>query len=511
MCSRAIGAGLAAGLITAVGTFVLATARPAVAASCTAGVESDFNGDGVRDTAIADPQATVEGQSKAGLVRVVLGGGKGVYEISQALSGMTANPEAGDQFGYAISVYDADDDGCADLVAGAPYEDVTTAQGPQPDAGGVYVVHGTPAGIGAGSVIDSYTQAGLDGSTATEAGDLFGFSLAAARTSTGKPFLAVGVPGEAIGSLEDAGCIHYVQGSMATTVNQDDPGIPGVAEANDRFGYSLAARSRYFVVGAPGEAIGTETFAGAVTVFNHTLADGRPTALGAVDENQPALVSGTAEKDDRFGTAVAIVSYRPEDAASETDALLAIGTPNEDVGNVADAGAVTVVHVKPTGIVNEVNLVDRLSPGVEGDPVVGDFFGQRVVISGTDAGEVGTPETVRLAVSVPNQEVGSVENAGAVQVFNGLGAPGDGDRMLTRGAGLPDTAEARDFTGLGLWGTGSRLYVGVPYSKSAGAQKGVVYSLPWPVAGGASGTVTTLKPGMDGIPEEGKAFGSAIR
>ncbi|WP_409057017.1 VCBS repeat-containing protein [Streptomyces sp. SYP-A7185] len=501
---------MASAFLAAAGTFWLG-ASPVAAAACTAGAESDFNGDGVRDMAIADPQATVDGQAGAGLVRVVFGAGKGVFEISQALGQMTANPEAGDQFGYAISVYDADEDGCADLVVGAPYEDVTTTDGAQQDAGSVYVIHGTPTGIGAGSAVESYTQAGLDGSTTTEAGDLFGLSLAAAKTSGGKPFLAIGAPGEAIGSLKEAGCIHYLQGTTKSTVNQDDPGIPGVAEAHDRFGYALAARSRYFVVGAPGEAIGSQSFAGSVTVFNHTFTDGRPTSLGAIDEDQPELKSGTAEKDDRFGTSVAVVSYRPAGASSESDALVAIGTPNEDVGNVADAGAVTVVHVKPSGATSEVNLIDRLSPEVEGEPVVGDFFGQRVVISNTDAGEVGTAATVKLAVSVPNQEVGAAENAGAVHVLPGLGAPGVEDKILTRGDGLPDTAEARDFAGLGLWGTGSRLYVGVPYSKTAGAQKGVMYSLPWSVIGGGTGTVSTLRPGSGDIPDAGKAFGSAIR
>ncbi|MFI7320380.1 integrin alpha [Streptomyces venezuelae] len=451
-------------LIAATGAFTVGVS-PAVAAGCTAGMESDFNGDGVRDMAIADPRAAVDDKAGAGLVRVVMGGDRGTFEISQALSQMNAGPEIGDQFGYSIAVYDADSDGCTDLVVGAPYEDVTTADGAQQDAGAVYVIHGTPAGIGAGSVVDSYTQAGLDGSTATEAGDLFGFSLAATKASGGKPTLAIGVPGEAIGSLKNAGCIHYVQGTKKATVNQDDPGIPGAAEANDRFGYSLAARFKYLVVGAPGEAIGSESFAGGVTVFSHTLTDGRPTSLGAIDEDQPELTSGTAEKDDRFGTSVALVSYRPQGASSETDALVAIGTPNEDVGNVADAGAVTVLHVKPTGAVKEVNLIDRLSSDVEGDPVVGDFFGQRVVLSNTEPDEVGTAANMRLAVSVPNQEVGAAENAGAVQVFHGLGAPGDKDVLLARGAGLPDEAEARDFTGLGLWGTGSRLYVGVPYSR----------------------------------------------
>ncbi|WP_346097368.1 hypothetical protein [Streptomyces olivaceiscleroticus] len=32
-----------------------------------------------------------------------------------------------------------------------------------------------------------------------------------------------------------------MQGTTGTTVNEDDPGVPGAVEAHDRFGYSLAA------------------------------------------------------------------------------------------------------------------------------------------------------------------------------------------------------------------------------------------------------------------------------
>ncbi|MEU1118403.1 MULTISPECIES: integrin alpha [unclassified Streptomyces] len=465
----------------------------------------------MRDMAVADPEATVEGKANAGLVRVVLGGDKGVTEISQSLSGMTANPETGDKFGASIAVYDVDKDGCDDLAVGAPYEDVTTTEGAQADAGGVYVIHGRPAGLGEGSTVESYTQAGLDNSTTTEAGDLFGYALAAGVTSGGKSYLAIGVPGEAIGDRSDAGCIHYVQGATKTTVNQDDPDVPGVAESHDRFGHSLAATSRFISVGAPGEAIGEESFAGAVTLFNHALTAGRPTALDGVDEDHPALVSGASAKDDRFGTALSMVPYRPSGADSETDALLAVGTPNENIGTVADAGAVTVIRVKPSGAVTEVNFMDRLSSGGDERPAPADFFGQRVALANTAPGDVGTAETIKLAVSVPNQEVGAAENAGAVHILSALDRSGRGGKALTRGNGLPGTAQARDFAGLGLWASYKDLYIGVPYSKTPTDRRGLVYAMSWKHLEDGTGSVRTLKPGADGIPDEGKAFGSDVR
>ncbi|WP_328843047.1 hypothetical protein [Streptomyces sp. NBC_00258] len=73
---RARWLGMSAALVLAVGG--LSSASPAVAAVvCPSGVESDFNGDGQRDVAIADPEATVAGHADAGAVHVVYGSGKG--------------------------------------------------------------------------------------------------------------------------------------------------------------------------------------------------------------------------------------------------------------------------------------------------------------------------------------------------------------------------------------------------------------------------------------------------
>ena len=59
--------------------------------------------------------------------------------------------------------------------------------------------------------------------------------------------LAIGVPGEDIGSIDDAGAVNVIYGSsgvgLASTDNQlwhqNTPGIAGTSEINDHFGRAL--------------------------------------------------------------------------------------------------------------------------------------------------------------------------------------------------------------------------------------------------------------------------------
>ncbi|MFI1563937.1 VCBS repeat-containing protein [Streptomyces sp. NPDC020490] len=489
-------------------------ATQAAAATCTASTSTDFNGDGIADTVIGDPNATVDGAVGAGLVHVVLGGGKGVSEISQSVSGMNARPETNDHFGLSRAFYDADGDGCTDLVVGAPYEDVASGGRQLVDAGAVYVIHGSPTGIGAGSTIEAYTQASLDATTATEAYDWFGYALKAGETAAGSPYLVIGVPGENVTdggtTYTDAGCIEYVQDATKASVSEKSPGVPGIVETNDRFGYSLAGTNRYFAVGGPGEAIGDEEFAGGVTVFNHTFTDGVPTALAGIGQGTSSdTVPGVAEAGDAFGTSISMTNYRPSGETYNSDALLVAGTPGEDIDGVVDTGSVTVVRVQPSGTYSLVAGIDPKTDGVDGTETQGDFFGQRVAIANTNTSVVTSTATVRLAVGIPGREADTVKNAGAIQIFRPLDSSvGTNDKILTLGSGLPGTATARDYTGVALTAGSANLYVGVPYSKATSSLKGVLHVLPWTDVDGTTSTgTTTYLPGSGGLPDAGEAFG----
>jgi hypothetical protein len=479
------------------------------AVACPSGIDSDFNGDGIRDTAIADPEATVDGVVKAGVVHIVYGGGKGELELSQNTVNVPGAAEYNDQFGFSLAVYDADLDGCSDLVVGQPYEDIGTAV----DSGYVQLFYGATAGLNGGTASKGFSQGdGVLGGGA-EAGDWVGYAVAAGKTSGGVPFLLIGAPGESLGTVEDAGDFYYIYGTAQTVVgvSQDTEtggAVPGVVEVDDRFGASLAATPTHFAVGTPGEALGTRTFAGGVAVFSHTLVSGYPKPLYGLGQDQD-VIGGAEEVGDMFGTSLAMVPYRPSGATSTTESLLVVGVPGEDLSTTVDAGAVQVFRIPASGTFTELNWIDQNTDAVEGEADAGDFFGQSVTAVNTAPSSTSTATNTRLAVGVPGEE--STEEGydkGGVQIFPLVGAPGASDAWVDPGYGLGTAVAPRMLTGTSLASTPSLLYVGAPYGPADGH---AVYGFPWNVASGGDAT-QTFKPGADGIPATGGvAFGAAVK
>lgn len=482
----------------------------AAAVACPSGVESDFNGDGLRDTVIADPEAADAGVAEAGAVYVVYGGGKGQVTLTQSLENIPGVPEPGDRYGYAMAVYDADLDGCSDLVLGSPYEDIGT----NPDSGAVHVVFGSTSGINAGTkpVREFYQGEGKALGGGPEADDWVGYAVAAGKTSAGQPYLIIGSPGESLGTIDDAGAFYYVSGTaMTVTMNGQDTetagAIPGAAEQDDRFGSTIAATPTHFAVGAPGEAVGTVPFAGGVALFTHALTSGYPKPTAGMAQDQD-VIGGAEEVGDQFGAALAMVPYRASGATSTTESLLAVGVPGEDLSTTVDAGAVQVFRVSAAGSFTETAWIDQNSADVDQESDPGDFFGKRLAAVNTSPNAVSTGTTTRLAIGVPGEE-SSEEHAekGGVQIVPLVGPAGASDQWIDPGYGIPGIPAPRQLAGLSLAATPSVLYVGMPYGPAEGR---AVHGFPWNVASGGAPTVT-FKPGEGGIPATGVAFGATVR
>ncbi|KKD07562.1 MULTISPECIES: FG-GAP-like repeat-containing protein [unclassified Streptomyces] len=102
----------------------------------------DFDKNGYGDIAVGLP----DNNDGKGIVSVWRGtslGPSGSMTYNQASSGVSGSPEAGDNFGYAVSAGDTNGDGYADLAVGVPQEDVDGKE----DQGGVTVFRGGSGGL----------------------------------------------------------------------------------------------------------------------------------------------------------------------------------------------------------------------------------------------------------------------------------------------------------------------------------------------------------------------------
>lgn len=273
----------------------------------------DLNGDGYCDLAVTDAWL------RTSAVFLYFGGPGGLDSSSPTV---VAPPAGANEFGGSLAL----------LTSPAPLLVVGGAQ--TAVVGGSFAAYplgpdGKPAGA---SFWINQSSSGVPGTA--EVGDRFGSSLAAAGA-----VLAVGVPGEDIGRVKDAGNVVVLrykggQGFSGKGFGQNSKGVADKPEAGDRFGESVAISRGVLAVGVPGE----HDRGGMVQLFRVSGSSVSP--AGSVDQNSKG-VPGTGERFDRFGEAVDIA-----EVCTGTTGVV-VGGPGESF-SIGEDGAAWVIPLTRT-------------------------------------------------------------------------------------------------------------------------------------------------------------------
>ena len=273
---------------------------------------ADLSGDGHPDLVAGAPREAVGTAAQAGSVVYLPGSAGGLTAAGsrvyvQGGGGLGGRAEFGDRFGEVLATGQANSGGPADLVVGAPGENLAAGAG----AGAVSVLYGAPGGPStAGDQLFYQGAGGIP--DAPETNDGFGSALAVGDLD-GDSFadLAVGVPGEEYFANSDVGDVILLHGTAgglsgagAQSMQQDISNI-GSNEAGDHIGSALAARdfdvdgAGDLVVGMPREDIDRIRDAGAIAYHQGPLGPERPESRPLHADS--AGVPGAAEPGDQFG------------------------------------------------------------------------------------------------------------------------------------------------------------------------------------------------------------------
>ncbi|MFJ4275720.1 FG-GAP repeat protein [Streptomyces coelicoflavus] len=211
-------------------------------------------------------------------------------------AGDLAPSDAGFEF-RNLSHGNYNEDSWADLAVSG------VTSGEQPGVGTVRVLHGAPD---AGALGDGGT---FPGGPAVVSGDWDGTGqddLVIGDTGAGAP------TGGGITLYLGRGDLSGLEPEPAQYWTQDSPGVPGTSEAGDQWGAELSAGDTDgdghpdLAVGAPGEDIGSVPDAGAVWVLRGDRTGFSGTGVRSFDQ-QLAAIPGTAERSDRWGGQVRLI------------------------------------------------------------------------------------------------------------------------------------------------------------------------------------------------------------
>ncbi len=457
----------------------------------------DFNGDWYTDLAIGVPREDIGTVVDGGAVNVIYGSSSGLsattQRTDQTWSKQSVNIEGDIEscqfFGFSLANGDFNGDEIDDLAVGAPSNLV--------DCGGddnslffsdgvsgmstVSIIYGSPSGLSATQIPDLLLtpqdfpiEGRSAGIGAAESGLGFGGSLAVGDfNNDAYDDLAIGFPGAFDPddeSNEEAGAVEIIYGtSNGLSLNsvqhltEDDIGFDSTINVD--FGAVLASgdfdadSNDDLAIGAFKEDAGFGT-ASATYGGNVYVIYGSPSGLDPLSANDPPQiwnqnrpqVEGDVEEFDYFGYSLAVGRF---DSDGYSD--LAIGVPYEDLGSFENAGGVNVLYGSSGGL--------RAIIATDGTGRADQFWEQNSA-NVTDSAEMGDRMGLwvrsddfngdgkyDLAISAPNEDLGTVTDAGIVHIIygsnGGLSATATiADQMWHQNSGnVEGSSEAEDAFG----------------------------------------------------------------
>ncbi|WP_239648661.1 FG-GAP repeat protein [Nocardiopsis chromatogenes] len=269
-------------------------------------------------------------------------------------------------------------------------------------------------------------------------------------------------------------------------------------------------------IGAIGLAAATAAAAAAPAAASPS-----PDGEGPPSPSPSAAGPGTAEESPSAQqTCPGSASPTQSDFNGDGHADAAVGDPFAAVDGTNDAGAVTVMYGGGDGRLGEGERarITQGSPGVPGAVEGGDWFGAALEPVNLD-GDGCTD----LVVGTNGEDLGGVENAGAVVVLygspDGLGAGREALWIDQSTAKVPGSSERHDEFGYSLSAAPAKgadaatLVVGTPYEdlgavQDAGAATAIWFTEPGEIA--ASIRFDQDTPGVPGAPEAHDLFGLGV-
>jgi hypothetical protein len=223
--------------------------------------------------------------------------------------------------------------------------------------------------------------------------------------------------------------------------SEDTVGIVGASEANDYYGWALAAGDfdgnsvQDLDIGVPYEDFGAVSNAGTVNVIAGFAIGGLDPAFNQLWSQGSAGNVDVAETGDTFGYSLAAGNI---DGNLSTD--LVVGVPNEDIAAVSNAGAIHIIYGPLGGFGNE--LWSQDSASVLDIAEAGDLFGLSLA-----AGDFDGNGRHDVVAGIPFEDVGGVDDMGAMNVL--YGPVGNRQHFWSQdSAGIFGLGETSDWFGL---------------------------------------------------------------